>query len=559
MVSRKDQIAILLAVTFFIVAVFCFEHFPKNSFALGLKIGGINVGGISQEKAQKKLTLEIEKFLEKPVSFSYSSKNKETIKKTTLKELGLMFDLDESTREAFELGKREGFFENLKVKLKALFGKYNFPLSVFFSDKEKLENFLGSHFGQYETFPQNAQVVFNKNSLDFEIIPAKSGMMFPLEGTEREIIEGAKFLQTKNIKLQLKEKMPEIKEEQVINSLKEARELLQIAPLHLKADNKGVLLKKDVFGNLIDFIPERGEDRKLFYKITLNEEMVQNYLLEISNEINIEPQNPILNFEEGKIKIVSPPKKGKVLVIEKSAEILKQKALAKEKEIPLASKEVDPEITEDKIKDLKIETLVGKGVSNFSGSPKNRIHNIKIASTKLSGILLGPQKEFSFNQALGPVGPEGGYLPELVIKPKKTIPEYGGGVCQVSTTLFRAAINSGLEIKERHPHSYPVRYYGAPGFDATVYFPSPDLRFKNNTPGYILIQSKIEGNNLIFEVYGRNDGREVVIKGPSTLEVKSDGSIKTRLDQEVWREGELILRKSFFSTYKPAELYPVSQ
>ena len=129
-------------------------------------------------------------------------------------------------------------------------------------------------------------------------------------------------------------------------------------------------------------------------------------------------------------------------------------------------------------------------------------------------MLIAPDEEFSFNRALGEVGPAQGYLPELVIKNNKTIPEYGGGVCQVSTTMFRAAVYSGLEVTERRPHAYPVKYYNPQGFDATVYSPSPDLKFKNNTGGWILIQTRIEGNNLFLNFMARMMDEGLLLKDP---------------------------------------------
>ena len=206
---------------------------------------------------------------------------------------------------------------------------------------------------------------------------------------------------------------------------------------------------------------------------------------------------------------------------------------------------------------MGINTLIGQGISNFAGSPKNRIHNIKTGLAKFNGLILNPQEEFSFNALLGGSGPEQGFLPELVIKKDKTVPEYGGGLCQVSTTLFRAAVNSGLEITERAPHAFPVEYYYPQGFDATVYEPSPDLKFINNTPGHLLIEGLIQGSQLIFNFYGTDDGRRVKIKGPYVLEKKEDGSMKTVLYQEVYQQDELISQETFYSNYDSPDLFPV--
>jgi len=155
------------------------------------------------------------------------------------------------------------------------------------------------------------------------------------------------------------------------------------------------------------------------------------------------------------------------------------------------------------------------------------------------------------------VGPKEGYLPELVIKKGETIPEYGGGLCQVSSTAFRGAVQAGLEITERQNHAYPVRYYSPQGTDATIYPPHPDLRFKNNTPAYILIQTKIKGNKLYFEFYGSDDGRKVELIGPKTYDKKEDGSMKAVWTEKVSdKDGNPVLEKKFYSIYKSPALYP---
>ena len=148
----------------------------------------------------------------------------------------------------------------------------------------------------------------------------------------------------------------------------------------------------------------------------------------------------------------------------------------------------------------------------------------------------------------------------MVIKKDKTVPEYGGGLCQVSTTAFRAAINTGLEITRRTAHAFPVVYYDPQGFDATIYPPWPDLRFINNTPSYVLVQTKINDYDLIFEFYGTNDGRKIEIDGPLQYDIKEDGSMKAKLFQKVYdKKNNLIIDKTFYSDYKSPDLYPIEK
>ncbi|MBM3204844.1 hypothetical protein FJZ48_02590 [Candidatus Uhrbacteria bacterium] len=158
---------------------------------------------------------------------------------------------------------------------------------------------------------------------------------------------------------------------------------------------------------------------------------------------------------------------------------------------------------------LGIRESLGVGKSNFSGSPVNRRKNIALGAKKVHASIVAPDAEFSLLKALGTVDGANGWLKELVIKGNQTTPEYGGGLCQIGTTTFRAALASGLPITQRRNHSYRVRYYEPAGTDATIYEPAPDFRFKNDTGKWILISTEVFGDNLAFTVWGTPDGRKV--------------------------------------------------
>lgn len=170
----------------------------------------------------------------------------------------------------------------------------------------------------------------------------------------------------------------------------------------------------------------------------------------------------------------------------------------------------EPTVTNETIGQYNIHDLVGFSKTSFKGSTTDRIKNINAGAVKLNGRLIAPGEEFSTVDAIGYVTEEAGYVKEFVIKDNKSVKELGGGLCQIATTLFRLALNTGLPITERVSHRYVVGYYGA-GLDATIYGPHPDLRFLNDTGHYLLLQSRVSGTDLILELYGKNDGREVSI------------------------------------------------
>ena len=289
--------------------------------------------------------------------------------------------------------------------------------------------------------------------------------------------------------------------------------------------------------------------------IRISPEKVEKYLVSIAPSINTQPVNAKFILVEGKAEEFTPSEYGRSLDIDASKKLIVDAIVNGKNEAVLAVEIIEPAITLDRVNELGITVLIGRGESDFKSSPSSRIHNIRVGSAKYNGTILKPGEVFSFNSILGEVDESGGYRSELVIKKGKLVYEYGGGLCQVSTTLFRAAIMAGLPILERKPHSFPVRYYDPQGFDATIYPGVVDLKFKNDTSNHILIQSRVEGTKLIFDIYGPADGRKVALEGPFQHDQKANGSMKAHFIRKTYQDNLLVKEERFDSTYgAPAPL-----
>ncbi len=170
------------------------------------------------------------------------------------------------------------------------------------------------------------------------------------------------------------------------------------------------------------------------------------------------------------------------------------------------------------VQKMGIKERISQGHTSYYGSPTNRLHNIKTGATRFDGVIIQPGQEFSFNTTLGIVDGSTGYRKELVIKPEGTLPEFGGGLCQVSTTMYRAILFAGLPVTDRAPHSYAVSYYSqvlGHGLDATIYLGGQDLKFTNDTGYPILVHTyTVDDYELYFDFYGTADGRSVELEGP---------------------------------------------
>ncbi|MDP7477434.1 MAG: VanW family protein, partial [Candidatus Peribacteraceae bacterium] len=145
-----------------------------------------------------------------------------------------------------------------------------------------------------------------------------------------------------------------------------------------------------------------------------------------------------------------------------------------------------------------------------------------------------PQGEvFSFNETLGPVNDATGYLKELVILGDKTLPDFGGGLCQVSTTAYRGIWEYGFPITQRRNHSFSVQYYSPQGTDATIYPPYTDIKFLNDGPSDILIQTHTEGDRAFFIYYGMRDKRQTEVVGPFVWDRRDPPPDRTEYTDEI--------------------------
>lgn len=261
---------------------------------------------------------------------------------------------------------------------------------------------------------------------------------------------------------------------------------------------------------------------KKFYfdsEIEYDNSELKDFLSTSEEKYNLPAKNALFKFENGKVVEFRKESDGLEILTEKflsdfDKAINELKTDSVNKKVVLNSEVIKPEIKLSDINEYGIEEFIAEGKSDYTHSIPQRVHNLTLAASKFNGVLIPKDKTFSFNETVGDISSLTGYQPAYIIKEGKTVLGDGGGVCQVSTTLFRAALNAGLPIVERNAHAYRVGYYendSQPGFDATVYSPTVDLKIKNDTPGYILIETEIdEKNNLLtFKFYGKKDDRRV--------------------------------------------------
>jgi vancomycin resistance protein YoaR len=341
-------------------------------------------------------------------------------------------------------------------------------------------------------------------------------------------------------------------EKVAVKSLAEEADTLSAGGLDIYIQEEKMAISPKMVKNWLEPYLRSYSDKE---DVRISPEKMGEYLTSIALSVNIQPVNAKFILIDGRAKEFIPSEYGRSLDINASKELVLNAIIRGAKEVNLPVNLVEPAITLEKVNELGITTLIGRGESDFKGSTSSRIHNIRLGSAKFNGAIVKPDETFSFNSILGEVDENNGYQSELVIKKGKLVYEYGGGLCQVSTTLFRSAIMAGLPIVERRPHSFPVRYYDPQGFDATIYPGVVDLKFKNDTPNHILIQSRIEDSKLVFDIYGPDDGRKVVLDGPYQYDQKSNGAMRARFTRKITFADGSAKEERFDSSYgAPAPL-----
>jgi vancomycin resistance protein YoaR len=223
--------------------------------------------------------------------------------------------------------------------------------------------------------------------------------------------------------------------------------------------------------------------------------------------------------------------------------------------MPVPTQAVAPRFSTADAQAMGIKELILSHSTYFPGSSQARLTNIHAAVQHLDGQLIAPGAVFSFDQRIGDITPQGGYVQGINIIDNQDVPGIGGGVCQVAVTLFQAAVYSGMEILERIPHANIVSYYNPVGMDATVYVApgGPDVKFENNSGHWVLIDfvEDLANDKLTVRFFGTDPHFRVVVRGPIATYHKN-GDVDAVFYRTVYdASGKVLLDAHFNSHYVP--------
>jgi vancomycin resistance protein YoaR len=546
----------------------------------GIEINDIGVSGLTRDQAQQLLEQE----LELPPEYSTTIKVDDIELASSSSQLKINREYNQAIAQAYDVG-RVGFpIKRLWILAKASFIPLKFNTLLVY-DQNEVKFFVQELKKRVDLVGYNpeARLRYSGSPTSLIVDEGEPGREMLSEETiqlitsaigEEQVFE-AKVASTSSI----------LNEDQITEAEERAGKLIN-RRLILRADDVRLDLNDQKLISLLAF-PEG-----------VNQEVMSSLIEAWKDAVSRPAQNAEFKFNKDTLVVETfvPHRDGLELDLDQTIQLLTSALndfIDKETEgspvgihnqtnteLELPVNTTQPETTLENTNELGIKERIGFGESEYDHSIRNRIHNVNLTTNRVSNTIVPPGKQFSFNKTLGEVSAKTGFRSAYVIKDGRTELGDGGGVCQVSTTTFRAVLDAGLEITRRLPHSYRVSYYelnSKPGIDATVYAGETDFRFINDTDHHILLRGEADSDNLYMkmEVYGTSDGRTTEIKdhkvwgytSPPPPEYYPDPSLPAGIKKQIdWSvggvkakfthiirnaEGEVISEETYSSNYRP--------
>ena len=485
----------------------------------GVAVAGVDLSGLQPEQAAARIQTR----LDYPSRGRLLFKDGEKLWLASPSQVGFYLDPQATTLAALRFGRRGDPVTRLFDQFRAWYlGVSLSPMYVY--DERAADSFLRGIATQIDA--PKVEAALNVEGVNVVVVPGQVGRRLDIPATLDDLRAQLQTLRDSEIFLTVDETPPAI-----LNADEQAQIARQILsqPLVISVPDAG---KKDPgpwtfepqdLAKMLTIARVASEEGER-YQVGLETERLRSFLEGLAPELARGQENArfIFNDDTRQVEVIEPAKIGRALDIDKTMQGINQKLLAGEHQITLDLEFTQPEVGDDATAEqLGITELVSDHTSYFYGSSGERIQNIATAAARFHGLLVPPGATFSMGAALGDVSLDTGYAEALIIFGNRTIQGVGGGVCQVSTTLFRTAFFGGFPIVERHQHAYRVGYYelrpdggydtDLAGLDATVYMPLVDFKFTNDTPSWLLMETYVDegGRTLTWKFYSTSDGREV--------------------------------------------------
>jgi vancomycin resistance protein YoaR len=491
----------------------------------GVSVAGVDVSGMTPPDAAVKLN----ESLSYPISGKILFRDGEKAWAASPAELGMVFNPSSSAVTAYEVGRSGGLFGALTGQMRARGSGLSVPPVIIF-DQRVAYQFLRNISLQVDQPLQEAGL-----NLEGTNVVASTGQVGRELKIDATLVYLGAQLQTFSdgeVPLVVQEITPQILD--VSAQADTARRILSqpltlVVPDTVQGAPEPFVFDVQVLANMLGV--QRTQEG---VQVVLNTPGLTDMLGPVKDRTDRPSTNAkfIFNDETRQLEVIEPSQTGLVVDVDATVLAINEALLRGEHTVSLVVKVDEPQVPASVTgAELGITELIMSETSYFYGSSSERIQNIQAASSSFHGLLVAPGETFSMGEHMADVSLENGFAEALIIYGGRTIKGVGGGVCQVSTTLFRTVFNAGFPVVERYPHAYRVSYYEQTasgsvdprlaGLDATVYFPLVDFKFKNDSPYWILMETYVNVNarTLTWKFYSTSDGRSVTwnTTGPSQV------------------------------------------
>lgn len=485
----------------------------------GVRMVGIDLGGVNRNEAVALLSQQLSYPLTGRVTLSYGDRNWTF----TPAELGLHLDGEASANAAYSFGRSLWPWENISEKIQSMQGGATLAPRLIFNGQEAhaaLQRVAG------ELNQPTIEAVLSVNGLDVQVTPGQVGLTLDTEKTAAWLASQLLQMQDVEVPLAVVEQPPRILDASAQAAVAQSilSQPLLITPGGNYEDNpEPWAIEPETLAGMLSV--ERVESETgAHYQIGLNSQLLGAFLASLAPEVSAEPRNArfIFNDETRQLEVYKPAVIGRTLNLQASIEYINEQVGQGAYQIDLQYDYTNPEIQDNvSAADLGITELVSEQTTYFYGSSDPRIQNIATGAERFHGLLVPPNAIFSMVDNIGDISLDSGFAEALIIFGDRTIKGVGGGICQVSTTLFRTVFFGGFPIIERYPHAYRVGYYernaaneidpSRVGLDATVYAPVVDFKFQNDTPYWLLMETYVDeaARSITWKFYSTSDGRTV--------------------------------------------------
>ena len=314
-------------------------------------------------------------------------------------------------------------------------------------------------------------------------------------------------ISTEEAALRLRPKVDQILKKKVIFKCLDREFSAFFSEAGVEVDVNGALEQALQWGNKNNsLLLNNKKEYSLKIPLLLNEKTARRYLEKIAAEVNRSPVEARYILKNGK-PLITPSTLGQRVDVEATIEGFRRTLKNKKNTskniltVPVVARTVEPKVKTEDLKKRKINVLRGTCTTEFNEKLSNRVNNIAAAAEAINGKVIPPRSTFSFNDTVGPRTEENGFEEALVIIENEFVEGIGGGVCQVSTTLYNAALKANLGIEERFRHSKLINYV-PPGLDAAVAFGLLDLKLSNKSDGYMVINAQVNNNSITVNIFG---------------------------------------------------------